>query len=97
MLELVEPELTRFQKLKASRSLTTDHNVLIAITLRYLAGASYLDLGCPYGIAGSTVYMFVGQTLEAIDRRLDHIKFPQTQSKCEAHSPHVIPKGNCGF
>jgi hypothetical protein len=41
-----------------------------AVTMRYLAGGQALDLGWPFGIADSTTYQVIEETLEAINRHL---------------------------
>jgi hypothetical protein len=50
--------------------------------MRFLAGGQPLDLGWPYGIADSTVYMVIDETLASMDVMLDNIKFPQTEYDC---------------
>ena len=78
---LVKPLLYRPRSRTFAGLPVADHRVMLAITLRFLAGASYLDLGWPYGISDATVYKFVGDVLEALDSCLDTIKFPQSESK----------------
>jgi hypothetical protein len=39
---------------------------MLAVTIRILAGASYLDVGWPYGLADATVYVIFDETLAAI-------------------------------
>jgi DDE superfamily endonuclease len=51
-----------------------------AVTMRYLAGGQALDLGWPFGIADSTTYQVIEETLEAIDRHLKNIPFLETEA-----------------
>lgn len=46
------------------------------VTLRFLAGGSYLDIAPLYGIAEGSFYSVVHETLAAINLRLDNIQFP---------------------
>jgi hypothetical protein len=52
----LRPILQRRHSRPALRSPAIDTNICLAITMRLVAGASYLDVGWPYGIADSTVY-----------------------------------------
>jgi hypothetical protein len=60
---------------------TVDVKIMLAVALRLLAGASYFDVGWPYGISESTVYRIADETLQAIDEVLDNIQFPSCESK----------------
>ena len=48
----------------------------LAATLRFLAGGSYLDIAFGYEVHESSVYVVVWEVLEAINKRIDNIKFP---------------------
>ncbi len=48
----------------------------LAITLRFLAGGSYLDIAFGYEVHESSVYVVVWDVLEAINKHVDNIKFP---------------------
>jgi hypothetical protein len=48
----------------------------LACALRFLAGASYLDLSFAFGIYYKTVMTYVWEAVEAIDELLDNIHFP---------------------
>jgi hypothetical protein len=56
---------------------------MIAITMRYLAGGHALDLWWPFGIVDSTSYQVIDETLEAANRRLKYIHFPETEKNCQ--------------
>jgi hypothetical protein len=56
---------------------------MVAVTLRFLAGAKVLDLGWPYGLAQSTVCVVIDETLDAMNSRLDNIHFPSSVEDCE--------------
>jgi hypothetical protein len=50
--------------------------IKLAITLRYLAGASYLDLAFGYNLNYKTIYSYIKQVLIAIDQIIQNIHFP---------------------
>jgi hypothetical protein len=56
--------------------------VMLAGTMRILAGASYLDVGWPYGLADATVHVIFDETLAAIGRVLDNMSFPKSMDEC---------------
>jgi DDE superfamily endonuclease len=56
---------------------------MLAVTLRYLAGAKVLDLGWPYGLADSTAYALIDETLGTLNLRLDNITFSASADDCE--------------
>lgn len=56
---------------------------MLLISLRLLAGASYLDLHWPYGLSVSTVYRVFEQTLSALNKVLPPIQFPNTAAACK--------------
>ena len=45
--------------------------VRLACALRYLGGASYLDISLVFGISRSSVYRCIWQVVGAIDREMD--------------------------
>jgi DDE superfamily endonuclease len=63
-----------------------DPRVMLAITLRFLAGATCLDLAWPYCIALPIVYSVIDETLELLDDSMQNIKFPYTEDDCRAAS-----------
>ena len=73
---------TTFMNL-AERLATTDETKFrrssplqrLSVTLRWLAGGSYLDIGMAHNLSTSTVYYFIHNTLIAINNVLE-IKFP---------------------
>jgi hypothetical protein len=62
---------------------SVDPRVMLAVTMRYLAGGQALDLGWPFGIADSTTYHVIDENLEAINRHLKNIHFPETEANCQ--------------
>lgn len=60
----------------------TSFRIALLVTLRSLAGASYLDLSWPYGIFFSTVHKLFYSTLLPIDNSLDNIRFPTSEDNC---------------
>jgi DDE superfamily endonuclease len=83
LVSLLEPDLRRSQRFNTIAS-STDPSVMVAVALRFLAGAKALDLGWPYGLALSTVYAVIDETLDAINTssRLDNIRFPVSSQDC---------------
>jgi hypothetical protein len=77
---IADPRLRR-RIFRSGIAASVDVKIMLAVTLRLLAGASYLDVGWPYGIAESTVYRIADETLQAIDEALDNIQFPSCESK----------------
>jgi hypothetical protein len=65
---------------------SVDPRVMLAITLRFLAGATCLDLAWPYCIAPPTVYSVIDETLELLDDALQNIKFPYTEDQSQVAS-----------
>lgn len=63
---------------------------MLAITLRILAGASYLDVGWPYGQRTSSVYNIFNQTLSALDQVLPKMKFPKTEEECSREAEKFV-------
>jgi hypothetical protein len=87
MLEtLIAPRLARKKSRGPEKAGSMDPPVTIAITLRFLAGATCLDLAWPYCIAVPTVYYEIDETLEVLDVTLQNIKFPSTEYECQAAS-----------
>jgi hypothetical protein len=50
--------------------------IKLAITLRYLAGGSFLDLSFGYEIPHNTIHQYFYEVVEAIDNHVDNIQFP---------------------
>jgi hypothetical protein len=55
----------------------------LMITLRILAGASYLDM-VHYHVHVDSVSTIVHRTVDALHKRLDNIQLPQTEIECRA-------------
>lgn len=47
-----------------------------------MAGASYLDVGWPYGISTPKVYSLFHRTLTVLDDMLPPLQFPQSEEEC---------------
>jgi hypothetical protein len=60
---LITPRLERKKSRGLGKAGSTDPRAMIAITLRFLAGAKCLYLAWPYCIALSTVYYAIDETL----------------------------------
>jgi len=53
-----------------------DPLIMLAATLRFLAGGSYLDIAFGYDIGHASVYDVFRKVLVAVDTNLDNIQFP---------------------
>lgn len=58
--------------------------VMLCLTLRILAGPSYVDLEWTYGIAESTIYHVLHETLHALNELLLQIRDPTSTEDCVA-------------
>ena len=80
LLLQIKPKIENTDGGKAFARMTCGSEVTptikLAVTLRMLAGGSYLDISFGYGIAPSTVYTIFHEVCEAIDECIDNIKFP---------------------
>lgn len=56
--------------------------VKLCVTLRILAGASYLDVRWPYRIGRSTTYLVFWQLLSALNKALPKLSFPEREEEC---------------
>lgn len=79
---VIEPLCTRQQRVQCTHAPAVSVDVMLCVSLRLLAGASYLDVSWPYGIGVSTVYEIFEQTIDALDQSLRNIQFPTTESAC---------------
>jgi hypothetical protein len=86
LVTLIYPRLVRKKSRGPGKAGSIDPRVMLAITLRFLAVATCLDLAWPYCIALPTVYSVIDETLEALDDSLLNIKFPYTEDECRAAS-----------
>jgi DDE superfamily endonuclease len=82
LVEKLSPTISRNHTRPVGSSESVDTRIMVAITMRFLSGGQPLDLGWPYGIADSTVYMVIDDTIASMDVMLDKIKFPQTEYDC---------------
>jgi len=80
LLEKIEPKIENSESGKAFAKMTCGSEVTptikLAVTLRMLAGGSYLDIAFGYAVAPSTVYDIFHEVCEAIDDCVDNIIFP---------------------
>lgn len=65
---------------------------MLCVSMRLLAGASYLDVSWPYGISVSSVYEIFQEVLTSLDRCLKNICFPKTEAECRRESLRFISK-----
>jgi hypothetical protein len=86
LVTLIYPRLVRKKSRGPGKASSMDPRVMLAITLRFLAGATCLNLAWPYCIALPTVYSVIDETLEVLDDSLQNIKFPYTEDECRAAS-----------
>jgi len=63
----------------------------LSITLRWLAGGSYLDISHAHGISVSCTHFYIGETLQDIDGCLQ-IKFPYRDSQWLEESSKGFPR-----
>jgi DDE superfamily endonuclease len=97
LVTLIDPRLVRKKSLGPGKAGSMDPRVMLAITLRFLAGATCLDLAWPYCIALPTVYSVIVETLEVLDDSLENIKFPYTEDECRAASEGFLRLRNSPF
>ena len=80
LLEILKPLLQYTEKGTAMGELSSgsvvDPVIMLAVTLRLLAGGSYLDIAFGYHVGESSVYAIFHKTCQAIDSQLDNIEFP---------------------
>lgn len=103
LLELINPILESKNKQLAWNSSGSPlvGEILLAATLRYLAGASYIDLVDLYKLP-EKCHVYFWRTLEAIDQVLDNIKIPSTpgewrQLSEEWNEKMRVKLSNCYF
>ena len=70
---------------------------MMCITMRMLAGASYLDLSWPYGISKSAVYDVFHEILLILDEVLPPIVFPQSPEECVREADKFCNSRNTPF
>lgn len=83
LVDLIAPRVQRKQRVDGDRYPAVCPEVILAITLRTLAGGSYLDICWPYNIARVTYYYCLHEGLEALYDGLQEIKFPSTEDECK--------------
>ena len=70
LVSLVKPSLKFSIQRSSMHAAVVSTEVKLCVTLRILPGASYLDVGWPYGIGRSTTYAVFRQTLFALSEAL---------------------------
>ena len=76
---LLKPKCARKQ-LRADYTIpSVSVEIMLEITMRILAGASYLDVGWTYRQSTSSVYNIFHETLSALEKVLSKTKFPKTE------------------
>ena len=75
---IVKPQLARKGRLGGP---SVDHRIMLGITIRYLAGTSYLDIGWPYGVSDPFVYEAIKKVLAALSKSLENIRFPTSEGE----------------
>jgi DDE superfamily endonuclease len=79
LLSLIESDLRRSRTRPLGIASSADPRVMLAVTMRYLAGAKVLDIGWPYRLGDTTFYSLLDETLECISSRLENIELPKTE------------------
>ena len=75
LLSKITPDLAP-QPNQVCDDANVDPVIQLAITLRMLAGGSYLDIAFGYDVGLSSVYAIFKKVLVAIDNNVDNIQFP---------------------
>jgi hypothetical protein len=73
LLALISPHLEKTSKHSTN---PIPPEVYLAITLRWLAGGSFLDLAFGYNLPDNAIHTYVFKVLNLIDRELKNINFP---------------------
>lgn len=78
LLSKISPRLQRYRKMaELSSGSYVEPEIRLAVTLRFLAGGSYIDIGDAYNVDHDTLSAhIVWPTCEAIDEELQNIVFP---------------------
>jgi hypothetical protein len=79
----LHPTVARTHTWPEGSSASVPVQIMVAVTLRYLAGGQILDIAWLYGVADSTTYQVVDETLATMNYYLDNIIFPATE-ECKA-------------
>lgn len=90
----LEPHF-RFQVIRRAKYCRTfETKLMLYITIRILAGASYLDVGWPYELAECSLYKLFDETLQPMNTVLCNLKFPSKTQEClnEAIKFQKLPK-----
>jgi DDE superfamily endonuclease len=82
-VEEISHTISRTHSRPVGSAESVDPRVMLAVTMWYLGGGQALYLGWPFGIADSTTYQVIDETLEAINWLLKNIHFPETEGNCQ--------------
>lgn len=88
LCSLISEKCTR----KQPRPNTITVETMVCITMRILAGASYLDVSWPYGVSVPSVYKIFHEVLIALDGALKNINFPRSEEECQKESARFACK-----
>jgi hypothetical protein len=81
LLSLIVSDLRRSRTRPLWIASSADPRVMLAVTLRYIAGANVFDIGWPYGLGDSTLYSLLDKTLECISNRFQNIVLPKREDE----------------
>lgn len=83
---MIRPLCERKQKRLNGTKHSIEVSVMLACTLRILAGANYLDISWPYGLSISSVYSCFEQCSYALNRTLKILRCPKSEEECMLES-----------
>ena len=89
---IIYDDCRRTQMRKNSKIPAITVETMLCVSMRFLAGTSYLDVSWPYGISVPSVYNIFEEVLFALDAGLNNIKFPTTEGECRKESDLFISK-----
>jgi hypothetical protein len=77
VVDEISPTISRTHSRPVGSADSLYPQVILAVTMRYLAGGQAMDLGWPFGFADSTANQEIDKSLEAFNRHLKNIHFPR--------------------
>lgn len=95
LIDIISLDVQRQQRLESENFQFVSPDVLLSITLRTLAGGSYVDISWPYQISRTTLYPCLHKGLSSLERGLSKIKFPVTEEECKSATEtfNVVRRG----
>ena len=87
LLNRIAPLITRTLK---HRRRSVPVILKLAVSLRWLAGGSYLDLSFGYELPSNVIHEYIFEVLQAIDDSVDKIRFPLNS----LHELEALESGN---